>query len=194
MKIFRRILAGTSATLILAATAIPDLAVAQAPGAPYYDRERDVIVTPADTRSNGTGESGLAVSDSTSAQPYYDPILDVIVTPIEALTPSAAATPPRSTSISGSSYPIVLRDGQLVDGPATITAALGEPVTLVLDSDRADTLRVDGYGLSVPLIAGQQVLFTFVAERPGSFAYRLAGSGREVGSLQVRAAQLSQAP
>jgi hypothetical protein len=55
---------------------------------------------------------------------------------------------------------------------------------MVVDSNMADSLRIDGYNLVAPIAANQPMILKFVAEQPGRFAYRL-GSGGEIGVLEV---------
>lgn len=122
------------------------------------------------------------------AQPYYDPARDVMVTPSQSGTVQYIGTPAsqRDAMVQGleSSFELVVRNGRLVQGPASMTVAHGSEVTFIVDSNMADSLRIDGYNLVAPITAGQPMLLKFVAEQPGRFAYRLS-SGREIGVLEV---------
>ena len=120
-------------------------------------------------------------SQGGASQPYYDPARDVMVTPTQTISAYPASIP--MTDVN--TFEFVVRRGQLAGGPASIVVDHGSEVTFVVDSDLADALRVDGYNLSVPLIAGQPVLVKFTAEQPGRFVYRLGRTGRELGVLEV---------
>lgn len=121
-----------------------------------------------------------------TAQPYYDPAQDVIVTPSQSGTvPYVGSSRGYSTSAQTSStFELVVRNGRLVEGPGQIAVDHGSQVTMIVDSDVAAQLRVDGYNLVAPVTPGQPMLLTFVAEQPGRFAYRL-GNGREIGVIEV---------
>ena len=128
------------------------------------------------------------VTATPGQQPYYDAARDVMVTPSQSGTVRYIGTPAnqRVAMAQGldSSFELVVRNGRLVQGPASMTVDHGSEVTLVVDSNMADSLRIDGYNLVAPIAAGQPMLLKFVAEQPGRFAYRL-GSGRELGVLEV---------
>lgn len=123
-----------------------------------------------------------------TVEPYYDAARDVMV------TPSMSGTVPYVGSSRGysnthaaqpaSTFELVLRNGRLVEGPVAIAVEHGSEVTMIVDSDVADALRIDGYNLVAPVVPGQPMLLTFVAEQPGRFAYRM-GSGREIGVIEV---------
>ncbi|THD03275.1 hypothetical protein B1810_11975 [Panacagrimonas perspica] len=123
---------------------------------------------------------------ASSAQPYYDRSRDVMVTPSQSGTVPyvGSSTRQAGNAAPASTFELVVRNGRLVDGPAAIVVDHGSQVTMVVDSDSPEALRVDGYNLVAPVTAGQPLLLTFVAEQPGRFAYRL-GSGREIGVLEV---------
>lgn len=125
---------------------------------------------------------------SSTPQPYYDAERDVMVTPSQSGTVryTAAAPGQRVAMLSGasSSFDLVVRNGRLVQGPTSLAVDHGSEVTLVIDSNMADTLMIDGYNLSAPIAPGQAMLLKFVAEQPGRFAYRL-GSGAQIGVLEV---------
>lgn len=121
-------------------------------------------------------------------EPYYDAARDVMVTPRQSGTVRYIGGPasPRYAMAPGvsSSFDLVVRNGRLVQGPASMSVDHGAEVTLVVDSNMADTLSIDGYNLVAPITAGQPMLLKFVAEQPGRFAYRL-GSGGPIGVLEV---------
>lgn len=148
---------------------------------PYYDPVRDVMVSPAPAVSPSPYPA-TQLSRAASEEPYYDPVQDVIVTPVRSHSPYLA--PPLGRDPI-QTFDLVVRGGQLIDGPSSITVDHGTLVSFVIDSDVADSLRLDGYDLGVQLIAGQPVLLKFTAEQPGRFTYRLARSGRAIGVMEV---------
>ncbi len=131
---------------------------------------------------------GATAVASGNNQPYYDAARDVMVTPSQSGTiPYVGSSRPGSfanAQPTTSRFEFVVRNGRVVDGPGQISVDHGSQVTMIVDSDVADALRVDGYNLVAPVVAGQPMLLTFVAEQPGRFAYRL-GSGREIGVIEV---------
>lgn len=144
-------------------------------------------ISPSPANVSGSGPAMTARSSS-AAQPYYDPARDVMVTPSQSGTVryTAAAPGQRVAMLSGanSSFDLVVRSGRLAQGPTSLAVEHGSEVTLVIDSDMADTLMIDGYNLRAPITPGQPMLLKFVAEQPGRFAYRL-GSGGQIGVLEV---------
>lgn len=127
---------------------------------------------------------GTTVAAQSYGQPYYDAVRDVMVTP-SLNAPSARVDAAPTLSVTDPSVELVVRNGQLISGPYTIRVEHGAKLTLVVQSDTADALRVDGYNLATPLYPGQPVMLSFTAEQPGRFVYRLARSGRELGVLEV---------
>ena len=117
-------------------------------------------------------------------QPYYDARRDVMVTPSYANPLWSRASGHRVAAPTASAN-LVVRRGHLVQGPTRLAVVHGSKVMLAVESDLADSLRVDGYDLAVPIRPGQPVLLSFLAERPGRFAYRLGRTGREIGVLEV---------
>ena len=118
------------------------------------------------------------------SRPYYDARRDVVVTPRYS-NPVRAGVAGHRVAAPSKSANLVVRRGQLVQGPTRLAVVHGSKVTLAVESDLADSLRVDGYDLAVPIMPGQPVLLSFLAERPGRFAYRLGRTGREIGVLEV---------
>lgn len=121
---------------------------------------------------------------NTYVQPYYDARRDVVVTPRPAATHRKRVASQR-VGAPTTAAKLVVRRGQLAQGPSRIAVAHGSWVTLAVETDLADSLRVDGYQLAAPITPGQPVLLSFLAERPGRFAYRLGRTGREIGVLEV---------
>lgn len=136
----------------------------------------------------GISPSPATVSGTAVPQPYYDPARDVMVTPNQSGTVRYIGTTPNQRLAMAHGAPatfeLVVRNGQLAQGPVQLAVDHGSEVTLIVDSNMADTLKIDGYNLAAPIAAGQTMLLKFVAEQPGRFAYRL-GSGRQIGTLEV---------
>ncbi len=150
--------------------------VQSSPGA--VGKPTAVIAVSADQRTHAVAAG--------SAQPYYDRARDVMVMPSQSgsVPYVGSSTLQSSTASPASTFELVVRDGRLIEGPGTIAVDHGSKVTMVVDSNSADALRVDGYNLVAPVTPGQPLLLTFVAEQPGRFAYRL-GSGRQIGVIEV---------
>lgn len=123
---------------------------------------------------------------NTYVRPYYDARRDVVVTPAYPAVHQKRVANPRVGTPTAAAKLVVRRD-QLAQGPSRIAVAHGSRVTLAVETDLADSLRVDGYNLAAPIMPGQPLLLTFLAERPGRFAYRLGRTGREIGVLEVGA-------
>ena len=126
----------------------------------------------------------VAQHSATYAQPRYGASPVVVVTPGYS-TPQRARAAGHRVATPSASANLIVRRGQLVQGPTRLVVAHGSKVTLAVDSDLADSLRIDGYNLATPVMPGQPVLLSFLAERPGRFAYRLGRTGREIGVLEV---------
>lgn len=195
---------------VFALSAVPAV-MAASYGEVYYDASRDRMVTARDAAavppsqlhrvespvqsSPGAVQPGAAMTPataggaSTSAMvvaqaggSYYDPVRDVIVNaPATPVNRGQAAIGPAL----GSTFEFVVRNGQLVAGPQQIAVDHGAEVTLVVDSNSADALRVDGYNLVAPIVPGRPVLVTFTAEQPGRFPYRLDSTGEAIGVIEV---------
>ena len=129
-----------------------------------------------------TGVGTAVAAQVRYGEPYYDPERDVMVTP-RIYAPTVDDTMP--APVRDATYELIVSRGLLVSGPTLIRVEHGEKVTLAVQSDIADALRVDGYNLATPIGADQPVLLTFTAEQPGRFAYRLARTGRELGVIEV---------
>ena len=123
----------------------------------------------------------VLIRESQGNDAYYDRERDVIVA-----TPDAQAV-----IVVDPSAPLraefVIRRGRLVQGPGVVSVDLGRQITLVVDTDGADELRVEGYGIAAPLAAGQPMMLTFLAQRPGRFPLHLY-SGEQIGMIDVLAA------
>jgi hypothetical protein len=153
-------------------------------------RRYDSAPAPISSSPGAVGASGSAsvTAPSSPAAPaagsYYDPVRDVMVTPsISGVVRGGVQSPP---VVQGpATFEFVVRNGQLLEGPQQITVDHGSEVTLIVDSNTPDALRVDGYNLVAPVVAGQPLMLTFTAEQPGRFTYRLDSSGRALGVIEV---------
>ncbi len=162
------------------------------PATPYrqpiygtYDASRGP--SPVASSAGAVGSQTPAAIVTGSNEAYYDSARDVMVTPSLSGTVPYVGSTSRSSQVSAapaSTFEFVVRNGRMIQGPAAITVEHGSQVTMIVDSDSSDALRIDGYNLVAPVVAGQPMLLTFVAEQPGRFAYRL-GSGREIGVIEV---------
>lgn len=113
---------------------------------------------------------------------YYDPVQDVMV---PSSAPSNEHLTPDSYAPRASTYELVIRNGQLMQGPQAIVVEHGQDVILAIDSEHGGALQIEGYDLNVALPAGQAVVLKFKAEQPGSFRFRLAGRAEALGVLEV---------
>ncbi|RZT83580.1 hypothetical protein EV383_0389 [Pseudonocardia sediminis] len=101
----------------------------------------------------------------------------VPVTP--TITPAASADGVRSVRFDH-------RPGAL-QPPATVVAVpRGAVVDLVVGSDVAERVTLQGYGWSRYVTAGSTVSLRFVVDRPGELTVTVGDPGVELGRLQVR--------
>jgi hypothetical protein len=109
-----------------------------------------------------------------------------------ATTQNLQSTQPRYGDVpaSGDLFEVVVRHGDVVEGPSTIVVDHGTPVTMVIDTDVNDVVRVDGYNYTVPAAPGEPGMLRFSAERPGRFALRSMRTGQVLGVLEVGPARL----
>lgn len=98
--------------------------------------------------------------------------------------PAAANLPPEE---EGEWSVVMLRvaDGALVEGPSLIRVQQGDPVHIVVESDRDDEFHLHGYDLALPLAAGAPGELQFTADRSGRFTYELHATHLELGALEV---------
>ncbi|MGI3783244.1 MAG: hypothetical protein ACRYG2_20970 [Janthinobacterium lividum] len=98
--------------------------------------------------------------------------------------PSAAA----SSNLPALTIPITISGGQVTPNGEKITAALGQPVVVVVTSDEADEIHAhtggDGYELEVP--ANQPTTGTFTPSQPGSFEVESHHLSKVIVILDVR--------
>lgn len=83
------------------------------------------------------------------------------------------------------SFKLELVNGALVSGPAVISVAEGDRVSIEIVSDKADELHLHGYDLSLKLTPGQSGTLSFVADRSGRFDYELHHAHRDLGVVEV---------
>lgn len=114
-------------------------------------------------------------------QPVYSRPYNQTVSPATAYS---------SVPASGDLYELTVRHGMVVDGPSSIAVDHGTPVTIVVDTDQNDVVRLDGYGYTVTAAPGEPGMLRFSAERPGRFEYRSMRTGQVLGVLEVGPARL----
>ncbi|MDH4168317.1 MAG: hypothetical protein OEW42_01890 [Acidimicrobiia bacterium] len=78
---------------------------------------------------------------------------------------------------------ITYADGAVVGGPATIEAATGDVVTLVVSADVDDEIHVHGADATAVVAAGETVEVTFTAAIPGQFEIELEDLGQLLATL-----------
>jgi plastocyanin len=74
---------------------------------------------------------------------------------------------------------------KLVSGPSTLTARVGDTVTIKIMSDEDEELHVHGYDRSVDITPGTEASLTLLADTSGRFHFELEKSKTELGSLEV---------
>lgn len=80
---------------------------------------------------------------------------------------------------------IVVTDGQLTGDTGVVQLKRNVPVRIVVISDDADTVLVQGYDLRALATAGVPVQLDFLASKPGEFPVVLEESGLELTRLRV---------
>lgn len=75
-------------------------------------------------------------------------------------------------------YRLRLENQRVTSGPARLTAVEGDSITLVVTSNRHETLHVHEYEqhLVVELTPGREMTSSFTAERAGRFGVHLIGA------------------
>lgn len=108
----------------------------------------------------------------------------------EVPVPPPAGGPAPIAAVAASRVPraveLVVRDGELLAGPAVITLQQDEELTLRVTSDRPDELHLHGYDLALKLQPGAPVELRFRATRSGRFEYELHHAHAELGVVEVR--------
>jgi hypothetical protein len=83
-------------------------------------------------------------------------------------------------------FDLVVADGHLVSGPATLSLTQGDLVILRVRADRDDELHIHGYDLELGLHANQTGSLAFEASRSGRFEIELHHAGAEIGALEIQ--------
>ena len=101
---------------------------------------------------------------------------------VAASAPQAAvpAAPPAQL------FELVVKDKQLLSGPAVISVPQGTPVTLRITVDHHDELHLHGYDLTLKLPTATPAELSFVADRSGRFEYELHHAHIDLGALEVQ--------
>lgn len=94
---------------------------------------------------------------------------------------ASAVADPRSPRIIS----VVVADGERTGDVGVVSLRRNVPVRLVVITDDADTLLVQGYDLRTLATADVPVQLDFVADQPGEFAVLLEDSGLELTRLKV---------
>lgn len=81
---------------------------------------------------------------------------------------------------------VVVTDGRLTGDTGVVEVKRNVPVRLVVISDRADTLEVQGYDVTGLVTAEVPTQVEFLASKPGEFPVRLEQAGIELTRLRVR--------
>lgn len=102
--------------------------------------------------------------------------------PAPTLPASAAETP--AQTVATTPVRLVIRNGHLVEGPATVQVAQGAQITLELASDSEGEWHLHGYDIHAELRAEAPTRVTLKAEHAGRFEHELHGSGAH-GALGV---------
>ena len=101
----------------------------------------------------------------------------------EPPAPPRAEEPPAQRQ-AATPIRLVIRDGHLVEGPATVQVAQGAEITLELASDSEGEWHLHGYDIHAELRAQAPTRVTLKAEHAGRFEHELHGSGAH-GALGV---------
>lgn len=94
---------------------------------------------------------------------------------------ASAVADPRSPRIIS----VVVTDGKRTGDVGVVALQPNVPVRLVVISDDADTVLVQGYDLRALATADVPVQLDFIADQPGQFAVVLEDSGLELTRLKV---------
>ena len=136
-----------------------------------------VLLRPSAPAGPQTGGAAAPPPAARSPEPPAPPSAEEPPAPPSAEEPPAqrqAATPIR----------LVIRDGHLVEGPATVQVAQGAEITLELASDSEGEWHLHGYDIHAELRAQAPTRVTLKAEHAGRFEHELHGSGAH-GALGV---------
>lgn len=94
---------------------------------------------------------------------------------------ASAVADPRSPRIIS----VVVTGRERTGAVGVVSLRRNVPVRLVVITDDADTLLVEGYDLRAPATADVPVQLDFIADQPGEFAVLLEDSGLELTRLKV---------
>lgn len=94
---------------------------------------------------------------------------------------ASAVADPRSPRIIS----VVVADGERTGDVGVVSLRRNVPVRLVVITDDADTVLVQGYDLRTLATADVPVQLDFIADQPGEFAVLLEDSGLELTRLKV---------
>jgi plastocyanin len=112
---------------------------------------------------------GTSASDSTSST--------------AATTPGASSSP---SSSAGVTLPISVRGSTVTPAPSTVNVSAGEPVRLVLTSDRTSEVHVHVVDIEKPITAGVPLTLTFTPTQPGVYEVELHDPDLLLVKLAVR--------
>ena len=104
----------------------------------------------------------------------------VVVEPDNPSVASSVADPRAPRIVS-----VVVTDGELTGDTGVVDVRQNAPVRVVVISDEADTVVVEGYGLSALATAEVPVQLDFLADRAGEYRVVLEDSGLELARLRV---------
>ena len=104
----------------------------------------------------------------------------VVVEPENPSVASSVADPTTPRIVS-----VVVTDGSTTGDTGTVDVRQNAPVRLVVISDTADTVVVEGYDLTALATAEVPVQLEFLAARQGTFRVVLRDSGLELTTLRV---------
>ncbi|MGJ8668374.1 MAG: hypothetical protein ACSHXK_02700 [Oceanococcus sp.] len=80
----------------------------------------------------------------------------------------------------------LLSEGELTLGNQEIGTPLGVNLKLLVDSDRADSIEIEGLGVRMPLAADAITTIHFNAHKAGRFPIRLSSTGEALGRVIVQ--------
>lgn len=69
--------------------------------------------------------------------------------------------------------------------PRSLRVEQGQQVILRVTSDVTDEAHLHGYDLSKPLVAGEESVIAFTADKTGRFDLELENSGKSLGVIEV---------
>ena len=99
---------------------------------------------------------------------------------------TTAGAPTTRAAPAGTVLAATIRGGSVVDGASRQRATLGQPVTVRITSDVADSVHVHGYDRFVDVTPGRPGEVIFVANIPGVFEVEFERSGKLLFTMEVR--------